>query len=63
MTVRDIKELVAGYSDDMPVRFLTFRRTEGWDPATEIDVEDVSITQSTSISNGTTFQILDILVN
>ena len=63
MTVRDIKELVADYPDDMPVRFLTFKGTEGWEPATEIDVEDVSLSQSTSISNGTTFQILDILVN
>lgn len=63
MTVRDIKGLVADLPDDMPVRFLTFKGTEGWEPATEVEIEDVSLSQRTSISNGTTFQILDILVN
>ena len=65
MTVRDIKELVANYPDNMPVCFLTFRGVEsdGWLPPDDLEIEDVSVEVKNCIKKEDgTYKVLNILL-
>ena len=66
MTVRDWKELLKDYPDDMPVCIHTFRgvpEEDPWAPPADVEVEDVSISKCLSLDEKTKYQILNILIN
>ncbi len=66
MTVKDWKELLKNYPDDMPVRIHTFRgvpEEDPWAPPADVEVEDVSISEHLFLDEKRKFKTLDVLVN
>lgn len=66
MTVRDWKELLKNYPDDMPVCIHTFRGVPeecSWAPPADVEVTDVSISEHLFLDKKKKFQVLDILIN
>ena len=65
MTVRDWKEMLANYPDDMPVCIHTFRgvpEEDVWAPPADVEVEDVSTSECLTPDEKRKFQVLDVLI-
>ena len=42
MTVKELKEALEQYPDNMPIEIITFHRHEGDEPPASLDIEDIS---------------------
>lgn len=66
MTIKDWKDLLEEYPDEMPVEIITFRGTDeidSWGPVPEVvDVEDVSTIERLSPDEKSKYKLLQILV-
>ena len=66
MTVRDWKELLKNYPDDMSVCIHTFRGVPEKDPLAppaDVEVKDVSISEHLFLGKKRKFQVLEILID
>lgn len=66
MTVRDWKEMLANYPDEMPVCIHTFRgvpEEDSWAPPADVEVEDVSMSECLTPDEKRKYKVLDVLVN
>lgn len=65
MTIKDWKDLLEKYPDEMPVEIITFRGTDersSWTPPEVVDIEDVSTTERLSPDEKSKYKLLQILV-
>ena len=66
MTVKDWKQMLANYPDEMPVCIHTFRgvpEEDAWAPPADVEVKSVSTSERLSPDEKRKFKILDVLVD